>query len=431
MAGAASLAFVLVTVLFVGSATVGRVAENAAQVHWANATLGTAALARASAGQLATFEVLAGAGVVPEDARDIAGQELDEVTAALDRLGADAPSELQPWIGGLVESFRARPVDTAQIEVLYEELSVALDERIAGIEADIRRNDSAAGRTSAVLRLLVILVIPASAIFFHRRHTSHQLREAQLRMDAQLEAERELNRAKDQFIAGMSHEIRTPLTAIYGFSEVLMDLPASAPLDRGMVEDINRESADLSRMMDDFITASRIDGSGPEIDPADVNVAFIAQQLAERERRRGHDVVVIGTAPPAHADSGRVRQILINLVSNAITHGRGPIRISLEAAAGTVRCSVIDHGDGVPVSMLDRLYTRFVHPDTDVLTTGTIGLGTWVARELAVAMGGTVTHARTASTTVFTLILPAANPADRPLPRRTPAAAALAEVAGP
>ena len=116
----------------------------------------------------------------------------------------------------------AGPVDMAQIEVLYEELSVALDGRIAGIEADIQRNDSAAGRMSAVLRLLVILVIPASAIYFHRRQTGNQLREATLRMDAQVEAERQLNRAKDEFIAGMSHEIRTPLTAITGWGETLV-----------------------------------------------------------------------------------------------------------------------------------------------------------------------------------------------------------------
>ena len=336
----ASLLVVVVAVLFANSTTASRVADNAQELHWANATLGTAALARAAAGQLTLIADPATSGFSDSAVNDASG-ELVETTRALERLTEAAPANLRPELDGLVEALDARPVDPEEVENHYAIVRSGLRSEIERIELVITESDAAAARLSAVIRLLVTLVLPVTVILVYRRRAASQVREAKVRMAAQLEAEREVSRAKDQFVAGMSHELRTPLTGIHGFAEVLLDTPPDAAADRGLIREIHTQSAELNRMVDDFIVASRIQGTGVDISTGPVDVVREAAAVAAQYRRRGLEISVIGDAQPAIADRGRLRHILVNLVSNAVAHGGDSVRVELNSDGATVSCDVL------------------------------------------------------------------------------------------
>ena len=404
---AAATAVLVLLVLLVSASTGSRVADNAARLQWTNATLGTAALARLAAGQVAIFEQLTEADVVPAGALALADSELVDVTGALDELVTAAPAEAAQGLSDFVDLLAIRPVEMDPIDAAFAEQAAGLRAELASIQSEIEVSQSSFGRVSALLRVIVVLILPVSAIVVYRRRAIRQFEAARVQMEAQVEAEREVTRAKDQFIAGMSHEIRTPLTAIHGFSEILIDSPPDIEVDREIVTVINNESGELGRMVDDFIAASRLDGPGIDVELVPTDLAEVAAQTVQRFRHRGVSIQIRGTSPLALADAGRARQVLVNLVANAIHHGADPISILLDAEGDTVSCTVIDHGPGVPKEMQERLYSRFIHQGTDVLLTGTLGLGTWVAREFARAMGGTVTDCRVDDETRFTLSLPA------------------------
>jgi signal transduction histidine kinase len=159
-------------------------------------------------------------------------------------------------------------------------------------------------------------------------------------------------------------------------------------------------------MVDDFIVASRIQGTGVDVQISPVDVAGEAEAVAAQFRRYGAHITVTGEHPRALADRGRLRQVLVNLVSNAITHGGSTIRIELTSNERAVRCAVIDDGTGVAPKVEKKLFTRFVHDSNDALVQGSLGLGTWVARMLAEAMNGELVYRRDRDETVFELNLP-------------------------
>lgn len=401
---AAGTIFVLGVVLFSNAATTSRVSENAVNLHWVNATLGTAALGRASAGQYVAFADDPGS----EEAAEVAETELEEVTAALADLLADSPPTLANQGDQLVTALQERPVNLDTVDHAYRPMAAQLRQEQDRLEAAIVASDATASRVATVIQLLVTLVLPVAAILIYRRRAVAQLREAELRMETQLEAEREISRAKDQFVAGLSHEMRTPLTGIYGFSEMLLSDGPDPDTARELLTLINSESAELTRMVDDFIATSRIDAGALEVELLPVDLRVLAVSVSERYLRRGVKIAVTGEAELALGDSGRVRQVLVDLVSNAVTYGGPSVSIRLSEGDGVVMCAVVDDGEGVHADIEARLFTRFVHESTDVLLAGSLGLGTWVARSLAEAMGGTVDYQRIDGETQFVLILPTA-----------------------
>lgn len=411
-AASAGTAFVVVAVLFANATTASRVSENARDLHWANATLGTAALARATAGQYVAFSDRPGG----DEPAATAEAELVDVTDALSELMSDAPSSFGGDGDALLAALQERPIDLAAVDASYRPFAADLRKEMDGLEAAIDASDATADTLSGVVRLLVTLILPAAAIYVYRRRATRQVQEAELRMDAELAAERQINRAKDQFVAGMSHEIRTPLTGIYGFSELLLESPPDAVADRELVTMINTESVELTRMVDDFIAYSRIDSGSLDIAVTEVDLREVASGVVERFNRRGLGIALGGGSAVAEADAGRVRQILVDLVANAASHGGPRVTVDIDGDGETVRCRVVDDGPGVDPDVEHRLFTRFVHEGADVLVAGSLGLGTWVARRLAEAMDGTVTYERTDRQTSFILSLPAAGN------ERTPAA---------
>jgi signal transduction histidine kinase len=408
---AMSTAFIAVAILFANVSSSARIAGNARDLHWANATLGTATLARVAAGQLAVFAELAADGLASPTSVEVAAAELEDTTGFLRHLAAEAPAEFRGSLDDLIRALEEAPVDVAAVDAGYLSLLGPLSGHLDALEASIHDSEDRARLLSGAVRFMVTLLLPGLAIIVYRRRAAAQVREAQTMLEAQRAADRRIAQAKDEFVAGMSHELRTPLTGIYGFSEILLDSAPDATLDRELVSVINAEATELSRMVDDFIAFSRLEGPGFETTAEPTDLAAAAEGVASPFRRHGAAIAVEGDAASALVDPRLTRQVLTNLVSNAVKHGGDTIRIVVHADANTVRCDVVDDGPGVDDEMADRIFEPFVHEGREAVVTGSLGLGLWVARQLTHAMGGALSCERRDGLTVFSLSLPKAEQA--------------------
>ena len=245
--------------------------------------------------------------------------------------------------------------------------------------------------------------------------TARVTAEIQLR-HARAEALR-ASRLKSDFIAAVSHELRTPMTAIIGYAELLQDDPR-VRADSGTAsaaEAILRNGEHLLSVVSDILDDSRVEAGAFSVRAAEIDLAQVAHDasdlLAIRARSRGIGLQFVPDprSPSfARADPLRVRQIILNLVGNAIKFtDRGSVRVSVSNAGGAACVTVVDDGMGMDAEQLEALfrpYTQF----NDARACEGSGLGMALSRRLARMMGGDL---RVASTpghgTTFTLSLPA------------------------
>ena len=214
---------------------------------------------------------------------------------------------------------------------------------------------------------------------------------------------RRLEVVRRDFVANVSHELRTPLTAIKGYAETLL---GSAGDDREarrrFLSVIDRHSERLGRLIDDLLTLSDLElGRTPlrlgtvAVGPA---VEDVLQILSDTAKRVGVELGarVDPTSPALEADADRFRQVLINLVDNAIKYTPGGGRVSVRAAAargaehdGMVEIAVEDTGVGIPAQDLPRLTERFFRVDKGrSRALGGTGLGLAIVKHIVQAHGG-------------------------------------------
>ncbi|HEY8141742.1 MAG TPA: ATP-binding protein [Kofleriaceae bacterium] len=219
-------------------------------------------------------------------------------------------------------------------------------------------------------------------------------------LNAEIEA---ASRAKSNFLADMSHELRTPMTAIRGFSDLLLDSELDEA-DREYVQTILRNSDHLLAIINEILDLARVEAGRMKIELASTSAARIALDvealLGERATARGLTLAarVDGVIPAyLQSDQLRIRQILINLVSNAIRHTeRGSVTLSLgiddpAAAEPRLLFRVIDTGVGMSDDQVARLFQPFAQVDHSAeRRAGGTGLGLVISQKLAAALGGVI-----------------------------------------
>lgn len=403
-----------------------RIARNATQLHSTNSILGAISVARVAVLQAVVFGVQEEVGVATPEARDAAVAEARSATTAL-RTSLTARPEDAP-LGDLsipVDEFLARSDEILQsvgsgempaaesvvpqlestFRVARDGLGVEQDE----IAAQVAATEDLAGTVSLLIRILITFAIPTAAVLIYRAIARRELREHRLRSDAQLEAERALSSSKDEFIAGMSHELRTPLTGIYGFSEMLLEDESLAdPTQRELVGLINSESSELSRMVEDILTAARLEANALTFDEVEIELADEIEAITKLIERSGTTIALDCEPVTVVADPLRVRQIIRNLVSNAVKHGGPTITVSVTRKGPMAELIVADDGPGVPGEIEGHLFERYVHDGRRALLAGSVGLGLAIAKSLADEMGGALAYRRREGRTKFVALLPLA-----------------------
>lgn len=219
------------------------------------------------------------------------------------------------------------------------------------------------------------------------------------------------NDSKDRLLASVSHEIRTPLTAIVGLSEELVSSRTS--LGEEELDELNGiialQSRELAELVEDLLVASRADFGNLSIKPEAIDLTDQARRVVEgvRESHPSHKRVTIeGEHVIAWADPLRVRQVIRNLLTNAIKYGGDRVLVRLEEKGETVVVSVADDGLGVPEAETKLIFERYYRSAQSPTQPGSVGIGLAVSRQLAEMMGGTLEYVRSADRPRFELTLP-------------------------
>jgi signal transduction histidine kinase len=221
---------------------------------------------------------------------------------------------------------------------------------------------------------------------------------------AELEA---LDRDKREFLASVSHELRTPLTAIIGFATELVSGWDALGDDEALefVETIAWQAGDMAAIVDDLLALTRLQAGTLRVGAGIIDVGSIVSDLAgSLGRQFGRSVSTVGSST-GWADAGRVRQIVRNLITNAIRHGGERIEIEVCEDRERVIVDVRDSGPPIPAERARQMFAPFVHAEDQVRSPHSVGLGLTVARSLAEAMGGSLEYVAQ-EVSVFRLSLP-------------------------
>ena len=232
------------------------------------------------------------------------------------------------------------------------------------------------------------------------------LREAQSDLIRREHAAEEANKAKSAFLANMSHEIRTPLGAILGFSELLASPDVPVEQRTHFATTIKRNGALLVQLIDDILDLSKVEAGKLDLHKARISLpglmAEVTALLSLQARQRGISFKVSYTndiPDTIYADPARVKQILINVIGNAIKftdHGSVTVKVQRQPPPkgwdfGKVAFVVTDTGVGISAEDATRLFQPFMQSDgTTTRRFGGTGLGLVLARRLANAMGGDI-----------------------------------------
>jgi signal transduction histidine kinase len=287
---------------------------------------------------------------------------------------------------------------------------------------------------SLLLLVVVLLVVREEAQsrrFAERTEElellSRDLLDANVRLEERSQQIAEANRAKSRFLANVSHELRTPLNAIVGYNSLARDGvygELSSPL-RGVHDRIAAAADHLLGLVNDVLDLSKIEVGRMGVEPQSVNVGALVDAVATviepmASAKRLHvDVVVSRDVPELHTDPGHVRQILLNLVANAVKFTeRGTITIVARRRDADLGDGVVviveDTGIGIAREDQERIFQEFeqVRPSGrgDSLERGT-GLGLAIARKLARLLGGDVeVRSAPGAGSRFMLSLPRSSP---------------------
>lgn len=276
-------------------------------------------------------------------------------------------------------------------------------------------------RNFIILALSFFLVL---AFLIYRRHIeSHIKKELELKvrqrtreLEVSTKELKAANKVKNRFLANMSHEIRTPLTAVLGQSEAIVRGDVDPLNITKEVEIINENSQHLLTLINDILDLSKIEENKLELENVDIDLIKLLDNLlnmfSSQATKKGikFEIIHIFKAPFfINVDGLRLKQILINLCSNAIKFtSKGKVTLSIDYVDEHLVFVVEDSGIGMSKNQISHIFDSFTQADNSISRRfGGSGLGLFLSDHLAKIMGGTITvKSKELEGSVFTLTLP-------------------------
>jgi len=218
-----------------------------------------------------------------------------------------------------------------------------------------------------------------------------------------------------RFTADASHELRTPVTAIAGHASYLLRRTNPTPAQQESLTVIHREAERMGKLVNDLLELARAD-AGFTVNKAPMNLVEVAEAVREEVSRVSPGAEVSVSARRALAevmgDAERLKQVVLNLVMNAVNAGASRVTVSVAQEGRQVRLEVLDDGAGIPPEALPHIFERFYRVDGARSTRGNgSGLGLAIVRWIVQQHDGTVSvESRLGEGTVFTILLPALDP---------------------
>lgn len=285
------------------------------------------------------------------------------------------------------------------------------DQDIALIVEMRQREAFAPARQLAGTIVLVVLISVAGLTVGIRwlarqlQLSQEQLKQYSQQLEQKAQEANAANRAKSQFLANMSHELRTPLNAILGFAQLIAREPAVPPTQREQIQIINRSGEHLLTLINDVLEMSKIEAERISLNENDFNLQRLLQSLEEmfqlKAKAKGLALkFVCDASVPTfiHADEGKLRQVLINLIGNGIkftdtghiivrTHV-SPASTSPDLPSQNLIFAVEDTGLGIATGELDTLFEPFVQTETGRASRQGTGLGLPISQKFVHLMQG-------------------------------------------
>jgi PAS domain S-box-containing protein len=212
--------------------------------------------------------------------------------------------------------------------------------------------------------------------------------------------ERAVEQMKTDFVSTVSHELRTPLAAIYGAAMTLRrhDVAVEESQRDKLLEVVSSEADRLARIVNDILWASRLESGRMSIAIERCDAAAITTEVVDVLRSRAPEEIEVAVSksrglPQVAADPDKLRQILTNLIDNAIKYSPdgGCVEVEIGRSGGRVRFRVTDQGLGVPPAEQDRIFEKFFRLDPNLTRgVGGTGLGLYISRELVTRMNGRI-----------------------------------------